>query len=564
MMRYLPILLLLLLMVQVARADEEPLINLALNKPYQVLVPWPDALSEVYEKSYEDTGGIELTDGKKATTQYLDPAWRSFYRQGGRTIILDLGDVHTVNRITGDFLQHRDAGIYVPHYIDYYLSADGENYAYMGTVETSVGPWHRRVQKEEFTLDGLNHQARYVKLQFPTDVNVFMDELEVFGKEGIVPGSAVLEVFHEISEEEMWRKSAIFGPDVLPERGYIPKGSPNAGGAEHIVIAVYASPLTGDATWISADFIPYVAYISEDAIPQDWFFDTILLSPQGETPNKKKLYATEASHAATIEDWIWYLEETFKPDRQLSALNKAVDFCGNILQDKDHKVKVILSLVNPSPLQNNFGALEPGGKNLSFNHDRVGAEEAMENRLTAVEWLMDKLIEGFENGDTQYLELIGFYWHPEAIAYHQSPYEGEFVKKVSELVHSRGLKFFWIPFYGAPGSYDWHNFGFDAVMLQPSYMFSDSEEDRVRNAAHLASYLGMGVEMEKHWNDTLVERNKWRDYLNGGVKYGYINAVVGYYQNYKDFARAALSLDRRTLYYDYVYQFVKGTYKIPE
>lgn len=228
MMRYLPILLLLLLMVQVARADEEPLINLALNKPYQVLVPWPDALSEVYEKSYEDTGGIELTDGKKATTQYLDPAWRSFYRQGGRTIILDLGDVHTVNRITGDFLQHRDAGIYVPHYIDYYLSADGENYAYMGTVETSVGPWHRRVQKEEFTLDGLNHQARYVKLQFPTDVNVFMDELEVFGKEGIVPGSAVLEVFHEISEEEMWRKSAIFGPDVLPERGYIPKGSPNA------------------------------------------------------------------------------------------------------------------------------------------------------------------------------------------------------------------------------------------------------------------------------------------------------------------------------------------------
>ena len=101
-------------------------------------------------------------------------------------------------------------------------------------------------------------------------------------------------------------------------------------------------------------------------------------------------------------------------------------------------------------------------------------------------------------------------------------------------------------------------------MLQPSYMFSDSEEDRVRNAAHLASYLGMGVEMEKHWNDTLVERNKWRDYLNGGVKYGYINAVVGYYQNYKDFARAALSFDRRTLYYDYVYQFVKGTYKIPE
>ncbi|MDD2431985.1 MAG: DUF4855 domain-containing protein [Firmicutes bacterium] len=552
-------------MPQLGKASDLPLKNLALDKPYKVITAWPDDYLRQLEETYEDTGSKELTDGDFGSTNYTDSAWRSFLRQGGRTIIVDLGEVKTINEITGHFLQFWDVGIFVPRFIDYYLSLDNESFAYMGQVETSVGPWNLNNQKEQFTLKGLNHQARYVKIQFPADVNVFMDELEVFGIDGVLPASHKLQITEERDQEKLWEKSAILGPEAFPARGYMPKGSAEAAGAEHIVISCYAFPSSPeDGTWSCFDYVPYVSYISEESMPTDWFFDTILMSPQGDTPSGNKLYATDPSHAATIEDWIWYVEETFLPKKQIPALNKAVEICGNLLQDHDHKVKVILSLVNPSPFQSDFGALEKGGESLNFNYQSVGNEQALENRLTAVKWLIDQLIDGFEKAGTENLELIGFYWHPESIGYCQSPNDDEFVRKVSELVHEKDLKFFWIPFYGAIGSYDWHNFGFDVAILQSNYIFSDTGEERLRETARIANYFGMGIEMEKHWFDTSVERNKWRDSLNGGVKYGYMNAVVGYYQNFKDFSRATTDYNKRSLYYDYVYQFVKGEYRITD
>ncbi|MDD2431986.1 MAG: DUF4855 domain-containing protein [Firmicutes bacterium] len=557
--------LVLFLMPRFAKASDKPLKNLALNKPYEITAAWPDDFFHQTESDYKDSESRELTDGEFGSLRYQDSAWQSFLRQGGRTIVVDLGEVKTVNEITGHFLQFWEAGIYVPRFLDYYLSLDNERFAYMGQVETNVGPWNRKNQKEQFTLKDLNHQARYVKIQFPTDVFVFMDEIEVFGVDEILPGSLELQITEEKALEKLWEKSAILGPEALSARGYLPKGSAEAAGAEHIVLLYYAYPPAVDkGSWASFDFIPYVSYISEDSMPKDWLFDTILMLPQGATPSGNKLYATDPSHAATIDDWLWYVEETFLPERQVSALNKAVKTCGNLLQDQDHKVKVVLSLVSPSPFQNDFGPLEKGGESLNFNYQKVGDQKALENRLTAVKWLIDQLICGFEKADTDNLELIGLYWTPESIVYHQSPSDDEFVRKVSELVHEKGLKFFWIPFYGAAGSYDWRNFGFDAVMLQPNYVFSDTEEERVKAAATTANHLGMGIEMEKHWNDTSVERNKWRDYLNGGVKYGYMNALVGYYQSFNDLSRAAMTYNSRSLYYDSVYQFIKGKYKIPD
>ncbi|MFA6694480.1 MAG: discoidin domain-containing protein, partial [Bacillota bacterium] len=199
-------------MPQLGKASDLPLKNLALDKPYKVITAWPDDYLRQLEETYEDTGSKELTDGDFGSTNYTDSAWRSFLRQGGRTIIVDLGEVKTINEITGHFLQFWDVGIFVPRFIDYYLSLDNESFAYMGQVETSVGPWNLNNQKEQFTLKGLNHQARYVKIQFPADVNVFMDELEVFGIDGVLPASHKLQITEERDQEKLWEKSAILGP----------------------------------------------------------------------------------------------------------------------------------------------------------------------------------------------------------------------------------------------------------------------------------------------------------------------------------------------------------------
>ena len=92
-------LLVLFFMPRAAKASENPLINLALGKTYRVVASWPDAFFADYETKYEDKNGRELTDGQFATLRYQDTEWRCFYRQGGRTIIVELGDVQTVNSI---------------------------------------------------------------------------------------------------------------------------------------------------------------------------------------------------------------------------------------------------------------------------------------------------------------------------------------------------------------------------------------------------------------------------------------------------------------------------------
>ncbi|MDZ7543619.1 DUF4855 domain-containing protein, partial [Clostridium perfringens] len=65
-------------------------------------------------------------------------------------------------------------------------------------------------------------------------------------------------------------------------------------------------------------------------------------------------------------------------------------------------------------------------------------------------------------------------------------------------------------------------------------------------------------------NEDPAYRRRYIEYLNGGVKYGYMtNTFRGYYQgntSLLDSARSAKP-EHRVLY-DWTYQFIKGTYEI--
>lgn len=317
--------------------------------------------------------------------------------------------------------------------------------------------------------------------------------------------------------------------------------------------------------WVPADYLPYVAYVDAEGHPQDWMFDTIALCPQGTTPTQHSFGHNTPDKATNLADWQWYLDEAFEPGRQLDALEAAVGQAKTALGDPDYKVNVILTLVNASPAQRDFGDPWGRGKSLNFDYRQVGPGPALANRLLAEEWLVSEFLRRWEERGYQHLRLVGFYWHPESIGFRYSPNDDEFVRGVADLVHARGLKFYWIPFYGAEGSYDWHKYGFDLAVLQPNYMFSDTQEERLQVTSQIAQALGMGIELEKHWNSNWTELRKWTDYLNGGRKYSYIDTVVAYYQGFKDFGRAAAADPAtRRLFYDFVYQFIKGTYQPPQ
>ena len=86
----------------------------------------------------------------------------------------------------------------------------------------------------------------------------------------------------------------------------------------------------------------------------------------------------------------------------------------------------------------------------------------------------------------------------------------------------------------------------------------------LKNNAELTKVAGMGIEMELNAFHGQESDTKWLEYLNAGVEFGYMNdALLGYYQNVKDVGKAAkLADNNRKIYYDYLYQFVKGTYEI--
>ena len=59
-------------------------------------------------------------------------------------------------------------------------------------------------------------------------------------------------------------------------------------------------------------------------------------------------------------------------------------------------------------------------------------------------------------------------------------------------------------------------------------------QDRIRDAAALAKMYGLGMELEmddRVFND-LDKYNKYLDYLNGGVKYGFIGPNSRVYRNW--------------------------------
>jgi hypothetical protein len=189
----------------------------------------------------------------------------------------------------------------------------------------------------------------------------------------------------------------------------------------------------------------------------------------------------------------------------------------------------------------------------------------MANRQKAIRWWMDEVLQRWDTNQYSNLELVGLYWLSEQVS--TSASGPDMLKYVNGQIHDEGLKSFWIPHFLAYKSYMWDEVGFDAVAFQPNYFFEDMGNERLDDAAYTAKRFGMGVEIEfdgRMLSDQ-VFRNRYKEYLDGGVKYGYMkDAFKAYYMGSGPVLRdAATSQDPDIrMMYDWLYQFVKGTYQL--
>jgi len=514
--------------------------------------------SEQPEAQYPDTnpdGSQKLTDGKYGALHYSDPAWVGQLKKKTREVVFDLGEKKSISNIKAHFMQDwPNAAILVPLSVSMYVSDDNTNWGALSHNATQLLWGDSPTPREEtFEWDGNRDgiksvgpdakiaYARYVKVVFPMHGRAwsFIDEIEILGTDGQAEGAVTVPA------------------DPV---GFLQPGEAT-GGIRNLGLLYNGQYANGLGDWTKERIIPNISYVNQAGEPADWLFDGVLYLGLAAPNGRVFDGGADPGAGARMDEWNWYLDKTLGATGDMQQLNEATKEVGTKLGQPDYKEKVVLMIPNPGEYLRDFGVVD--GEALNFNAGDVGEEKALANREKAIQWWLDQVQARWTAAAYSNLELVGMYWLEEQISTSQNG--PELIRLSSQLVHDKGLKFFWIPHSVAYKSYMWKDVGFDAVALQPNYFFDQMSYDRLEDAANTAKRFGMSNELE--FDDRMLTdgtfRERYVDYLNSGVETGLmLEGFKAYYQGNNAVYNSAKSTSPSTrILYDWLYQFVKGTYE---
>jgi hypothetical protein len=332
---------------------------------------------------------------------------------------------------------------------------------------------------------------------------------------------------------------------------YLAPGSPRVGGVRHLCLIYHGQ--RSRVRWTARALLPYVAYVDAEGRPRDWLFDSFLFIEFANDAGLVLHHHPEGAPLPTLADWEWLGDAWFREDTGLIGLERAVTRAARALQDPDHRAKVVLTLPVPFHEDRAFGPLPGTDKTLDF------ADPSDQRRALA--WYVDRVLCDWQSRCYRHLDLVGFYWLAETIP----PVYEPLVRSTARHLHRRGLKLYWIPYFGAQGLDRWRRLGIDATMLQPNHFFTERrDERRLTSAAKLARLHGTGIEVEFDGRaiDTEDYRTRFWGYLEAGAKYGWMReAILGYYEGGGAVQMLVQQPERGRELYDSLYRFVHGTYE---
>lgn len=121
-------------------------------------------LNSQYANQYAAGGDKALIDYLKGSNNYRTGFWQG-YRED-LDVVIDLGEVKFINKISTGFLQDIKSWIWFPTSVEYELSIDGERFKSMATVQNDFSASEYGAFTKEFEFDP--HQdmrARYVRVR---------------------------------------------------------------------------------------------------------------------------------------------------------------------------------------------------------------------------------------------------------------------------------------------------------------------------------------------------------------------------------------------------------------
>lgn len=537
----------------VSASGDDKITNIALNMPYTIEY---GASVEYSYKNYTENGqkydiddGVCLTDGVYAPVKDTRDGYYRAFRGYSRLIGFDFGKEMRITGFKADFL-HYNAGIYAPTFLNIYLSADGENYVKCGSVDT-LPIYSSTAKKRKYSFDfGVPYRARYVKVEFASDVFVYCDEIEIYGS-GDISGCLEVPPYEE-----------------TPDKGIYPKFSDKVKGAGSIIKiydGYYQDQSKADNT--KEELLPYIAYIDKQGNITDTMFDSVAFVPcHTDYPSGGRLVLTSGKPGAVKSDWELYFTNTFKENFNINALEEAAGEVNSAL-GINNKIKVFLTIPYPALQDKPFGDINGDGRE---EYTRTLAE-----RVEVIKWYIDRVVDLYNKQNFQNLELAGFYWYKESVSQEISDHEDRLVLETKMYINENhyGLCLLFDPYYLSSGFDKWEEYGFDGAVMQPNLVFRDyCTTEMLGEFAEQIKKFGLGVEIEtgEPGNFNTAEDIKkygeiYENYLYYGAKYGYINALQTFYQGAGPgtIYRFYSSSDPYMNYlYDITHKFIKGIYSI--
>jgi hypothetical protein len=246
------------------------------------------------------------------------------------------------------------------------------------------------------------------------------------------------------------------------------------------LVLIYQGGVHRPMEWTSDQFLPYVIHKDQKGTT-NWLFDGFLFLEFKDGKGKNFVPGYDAQNARK-EDWQWLMGRQLEKDKAFSALDQCISQQIKLLGKPEFKHKLIVGI--PSPIYNQKDWGEIGGQRLDFSK--------AEDRLKASKWYIDLFLKNYQNQKYKNIQLNGFYWVDEAVNNDE-----KLLIDISNYIHSKKLKLYWIPYWKAPGSEKWKSFKFDFAWIQPNHFFDKKVPDsRLNEACDFARQMNMGVEME--------------------------------------------------------------------
>ena len=297
--------------------------------------------------------------------------------------------------------------------------------------------------------------------------------------------------------------------------------------------------------WTPERFEKTVAYTDENG-QEHWLFDNMIMMELWDDDYAVTFsIANDGRFSSKKEHWQRQLDYWFDKEHGFAALDQCVADVASRIGEPATKRGIIFSLPDPVYFEHYTNAMKGENLNTVYWGEIDGVEMDFakpEDRVKAYIWLIDAVRAKFAEAAYRHIELIGFYVLSEELSAPGS-FRYEYkqhditIKAAADYCHSVNEGFYWVPYAMAPGIESSKDFGFDLVVMQPNYYWTDAKwtwdqiEKTIRDNG-----LGMELEFEGTHGEPLT--SSILTFLKNGEENPYADRNKARFQEYLANAKA--------------------------